>query len=85
MNLSPTVPCGTAAHQPPPRALARTGDEVSLEQSAALLTALADTPDVRPEEVERAKQLIGDVRWPPEETIRRIAELLAINSDRLTN
>ena len=47
--------------------------------AAALDRALADTPDLRADRVERARELIRDVSYPPEETIQRIASLLATN------
>ncbi len=54
-------------------------DSAQFDQAAALNRALADTPDLRPGEVERARALIGDVTYPPRETIQRIASLLALN------
>ena len=47
----------------------------------ALEARLAATPDVRPEVVERAKQLIGDPTYPPSEAIQRIATLLAMETE----
>jgi hypothetical protein len=40
--------------------------------------SLHDTPDSRPEAVEKARQLINDVQYPPQETIKKISHLLAI-------
>jgi hypothetical protein len=54
-------------------------DALVLENSRALEAALAQTPESRLEEVARARHLIGQVRWPPDEMIRRIAELLGIH------
>lgn len=54
-------------------------DALVLEDSRALEAALARTPESRPEEVERARRLIGQVRWPPDEIIRRLSELLGIH------
>lgn len=53
-------------------------DEVAFENSRALTTALENTPAVRDEVVRRATELIGDVNYPPPETIRMISHLLAI-------
>ena len=54
-------------------------DTVRFDGAAALDRALADTPDLRADRVERARELIRDVSYPPEETIQRIASLLATN------
>ncbi len=54
-------------------------DTAQFDGAAALNRALADTPELRPEAVERARELIGDVTYPPPETIKRIASLLALN------
>lgn len=54
-------------------------DSTHFDGTAALNHALADTPDVRADQVERARRLIGTVAYPPTETIQRIASLLATN------
>jgi hypothetical protein len=56
-------------------------DDVSFQDSAVLETALEKLPETRAEAVERARNLIGDVHYPPEETIRKISHLLAIQLD----
>lgn len=53
-------------------------DEVAFENSRALTTALENTAVVRDEVVRRAIELVGDVNYPPPETIRMISHLLAI-------
>jgi hypothetical protein len=53
-------------------------DEVAFENARALTSALHDTPSVRDEVVRRATDLVGDVNYPPPETIRMISNLLAI-------
>ena len=53
-------------------------DVSAFDNSRALEARLSDVPDVRPEKVERAKHLIGDPTYPPRETIRKIATLLAL-------
>lgn len=63
----------------PPAPGGHGADTAQFDRAAALNRALADTPDVRPSEVERARDLIGDVSYPPPETIKRIASLLALN------
>ena len=49
------------------------------ETSRALEARLKDLPDVRADKVENGKRLIGDPEYPPRETIRRIAALLALD------
>lgn len=53
-------------------------DGVSFQDSAVLESALEKLPETRAEAVERARNLIGNVHYPPEETIRKISHLLAI-------
>ncbi len=49
------------------------------ESSRALEARLKDLPDVRADKVDEGKRLIGDPEYPPRETIRRIAALLALD------
>jgi hypothetical protein len=49
------------------------------ETSRALEARLKDLPDVRADKVGDGKRLVGDPEYPPRETIRRIAALLALN------
>jgi hypothetical protein len=62
------------------RPSATTGS-ASFRESEALHAALRETPDVRTEAVAWAQDLIGDVQYPPLETIRGIAALLALHLD----
>ena len=61
----------------PPASGATSSEGASFDGAAALNRALADTPDLRADQVERARLLIGNVNYPPAQTIRRIASLLA--------
>jgi hypothetical protein len=61
----------------PPKAAT---DAATFEHTQGLEQALSDSPAVRPEVVARAQELIGDVSYPPEETIRQIAILIAANN-----
>lgn len=54
-------------------------DTAQFDRATALDRALMDTPDLRPGEVARARVLIGDVSYPPPQTIQRIASLLAMD------
>jgi len=60
------------------RAAQAAEDEVAFENSRALTTALQNTPESRDDVVRRATELVGDVNYPPPETIRMISNLLAI-------
>ena len=64
------------APQAPPVKVA--ADSVNFSSTTQLERMLRDEKDVRAEEVERAMSLVGQVSWPPPQTIRRIASLLAI-------
>jgi hypothetical protein len=64
------------APQAPPVKVA--ADSVNFNRTAHLERMLRDEKDVRAEEVERALSLVGQVSYPPQQTIRRIAALLAI-------
>ena len=48
------------------------------ENSRALEARLGAIPDVRPEVVATGRRLVGDPAYPPRETIKRIATLLAM-------
>jgi hypothetical protein len=53
----------------------------SFQRADALDQALRATPVARPEAVARARELIGDVKYPPADTIKGIAALLALKVD----
>jgi hypothetical protein len=54
-------------------------DDISFESSANLSSALSSAPDSRADVIARAEKLVADPSYPPPETIRRIANLLAAN------
>jgi hypothetical protein len=60
--------------RPPQRGV----DEATFAASERIDQALASVPDSRPAEVERAKGLVNLVQYPPAETMRKIARLLAM-------
>jgi hypothetical protein len=64
-----------------PKAVTATGPEVSFGQTEALNGALAQVPDVRPGEVERAKAFVSTESYPPQVMMQKIARLLAVMSD----
>ncbi len=61
------------------KANAPKGDNVQFEQTAALERSLKETPDVRSDVVDRAKDLVSSPNYPPPEVIKRISNLLAIH------
>lgn len=64
-----------------PRAAVVGGDTASFNRVEALEQSLATTPTVRTEAVARARELIGDVKYPPVKAIDGIAALLALRLD----
>jgi hypothetical protein len=58
-------------------------EQASFTNSDALNQGLTNMPEIRNEAVKRAQdQVLGDVPYPPAETVAKIAHLLAINLDR---
>jgi hypothetical protein len=56
-------------------------DRLSTASAAGLRSALAATPTIRPEAVERAKALALDPNYPPLHIIERVAKLIADSQD----
>lgn len=52
-------------------------DQLALTGADALNSALAQTPDVRPEKVTLGKGLLSDANYPPDALINGLARLLA--------
>jgi hypothetical protein len=73
---------GRVAGSQPKKLEAKTEEQTpSFDRSEALNDALRQTPDVRSEVVANAKKAVGNSSYPPSETIRKIAVLLAKNID----
>ena len=64
-----------------PRPMPLAGVTAQFDGADGLERSLQATPEVRPQTIARAQQLIGDVAYPPPKTIRRIAALLAMHLD----
>lgn len=69
-------------HSPNPRPpvardFSQPADEIAFRGSESIEKALEEAPASRPEKVARARELIADGDYPPRETIRKIAFLLA--------
>ncbi len=60
------------------RPAAEASAEAAFVDSARLDQAMNEAPDIRPEAVQRGKELIGSVQYPPVETMNKIARLLAL-------
>ena len=67
--------------RPGNRATKAAQEDVAFENARALTSALHDTAAVREDVVRRATELVGDVNYPPPETIRMISTLLAIQME----
>jgi hypothetical protein len=63
----------------PPRKTPTTPDMVDLGKTDALNATLKAAPDVRAEQVARAKVLIQDPGYPSAEVVDRVAKVLARN------
>lgn len=64
-----------------PRPVSEPVDEMTFNQSQALDQRLQDEPEVRADKVAHAKELVSGINYPPQETIKKIANLLAMNLD----
>ena len=58
---------------------AKAADPAEFAATQALDLALHSAPDIRPEKVERAARLLEDPNYPPQELIRRLSRLIAVN------
>jgi hypothetical protein len=74
---------GTPAQKQPASAPASEtlGDRLSSSNSQALRTALSNTPEIRPEVVERGRLLAADSNYPPRQIIDGIARLMTETAD----
>ena len=61
----------------PPRKAPTESNKVDLAESHALDAALKATPEVRAEQVARAKALIRDPGYPSDQVLDQVAEVLA--------
>lgn len=77
-NTSQTPRVGSAAPAGAKPQPVSDGDTAMFQQVEALNVALRKEPDIRIDKVDKAIGLIGQVQWPPSETIQRFSALLAI-------
>ena len=61
------------------REIERESDISAFETSKALESQLSTLPDVREDKLERALELVGDPAYPPRETMKGLAALLAVH------
>jgi hypothetical protein len=76
----PSVPLAPIVPRAPANVPAR--DESRFKGAEALTQALAQLPERRPELIQRAKEVVGSVKYPPDETLNGIATLLAMHLSR---
>jgi hypothetical protein len=81
LNMGRIPPATPPAATEVARPAAPASDEVRFSGTAALAEALAQLPDTRPEVVQRTKEILGTVPYPPDETLSRLATLLAMKMD----
>lgn len=53
-------------------------DEQDFSQTDALRGALDNLPSSRPDKIQRGRELVSKVEYPPAETIRQLSDLLAV-------
>ncbi len=70
---------GVGPGRPAQQAARVLADNVDLSSAGALDEALRNTPEVRIDSVQRARELVNDPAYPPREMIRQIARLVASN------
>jgi hypothetical protein len=59
-------------------AAAAAADQQDFSQTDALRGALDTLPSSRPEKIQRARELVNQVDYPPVKTIRQLSDLLAV-------
>jgi|GEM_PF-4644396 len=85
MNIEFNTSRITKSELPPPRtaaagaSTAATNDTASLDGTEFLSRQVQNPSPIRPEKVAQAQALVGDVKYPPIQTLQEIANLLAIH------
>jgi hypothetical protein len=82
LNLNSAGAVGPTTSPPRKNKASQGSDAAEFSGAAALDQSLKSTPGVRPEVVARARELIVQPDYPPAETMRKIATLLAFNIDQ---
>lgn len=89
MEINPNIRTGGVARptsQQPvtPRSIS-SADTAAFSGAETVRGSLSQVPNARPEQVARARELIQDIEYPPLDTIKRIAVLLAMSLDEENN
>jgi hypothetical protein len=79
INVAPPV---TRPEKAAPVQARQSDPEPAFDNSRNLDEALSATPDVRTDVVDRARDLVKSPQYPPVETMKKIARLLAVEMDR---
>lgn len=80
IEFNSSRPTDPVKHQPVKRpAVTAAGDPAPFAAAQGLDRSVRELPLVRPEQVERARSLVADVKYPPQEMLNRIANLLALH------
>ncbi len=66
---------------PPPHAEITNGEKLSRAQTDSLNSALNNTPEIRPEVVERGRRLAVDLNYPPRQIIEQLSKLIIAAQD----
>lgn len=85
MEIEPSssrIPVRSVEARPIRRVQSAPGDAGDFAEANALRQALESTPDVRPEAVEQARALVVTPNYPPEEMVRKLSQLFALEFGR---
>jgi hypothetical protein len=74
-------PEGVVLHSKPASAGSPPTDRFSPENTAALKSALAAQPEIRPEVVARGRALAADPSWPSPDILRSVAGAILASED----
>ena len=75
-NRMDPVALSVAKQPPTPSTDTESGERLSSANTQALREALNNSPEIRPEVVEKGKALAVDPNYPPRELIERLAQLM---------
>jgi len=81
-NRTDALAISGAKSAPTPKADPDVGDRLSSSNTSALREALQNTPEIRPEVVQRGKALAVDLNYPPREIIERLSKLITESRDQ---
>lgn len=88
MNIPPvktdsvTTPPKPAARSAKPAKESAPDETPQVAKQQKLLAALANEPEVRPEEIARGKELAADPDWPSDDLLSKLAEVFVNDARR---